>query len=106
MSCQRITCHLLGYLHRQGQWAYLLCRIRSGALLAHYLTRLLCQDRVFSLLGPKDDHFHVAGAQRDPLVLSCALFVPLLLLYILTLMQELVLGRLNHRIARHCNYVR
>ena len=76
MSCQRITHHPLGYLHHQGQWASFPCRVRSGALLAHYIARLLRQDRVISLPRPGDDHFHSVGAQRDPIVPSSALLVP------------------------------
>ena len=77
MSCQRITHHPLGYLHHQGQWASFPCRVRLGALLAHYVARLLCQVRVISLPRPGDDRFHTAGAQLDPLVPSSALLVPL-----------------------------
>ena len=58
-----------------GTMGFLLCRVWLGALLACYLGRLLCQDCFFSLLGPGDDCFHVAGAQRDPVVPSSALLV-------------------------------
>ena len=39
--------------------------------------RLLHQDCVFSLPGLGDDRFHVASAQRDPIIPSSALLVPL-----------------------------
>ena len=45
-------------------------------MLARFLAYLLCQDCVFSLLGPGDDRFHAAGAQHDPIIPSFALLVP------------------------------
>ena len=45
-------------------------------MLAYHLTRLFRQGRFFSILGPGDCHFHVAGTQCAPVVPSFALLVP------------------------------
>ena len=93
-------------MHRQGQWASLPCYVQSSALLARYLAHLLHQDCVFSLPEPGTIVFklHVLSAILQLLHLSCLflMFIP----HILMLMQELVFGRLNRRIAQHCNCVR
>ena len=70
MSNLRISRRFPGYLHRQGQWASFLYRERLDALLDRYLAHLFCQDSAFSLLGPVDDRFHAAGAQRVPAIPS------------------------------------
>ena len=54
----------------QGRWASFLYRERLDALLNRYLARLFRQDLIFSLLKPVDDRFHVAGAQRVPIIPS------------------------------------
>ena len=75
-SCMRITRCLLGYLYCQGQYASILYRERLDALLDLRLTLLFRQDRVFSLLGPIDDRFHIAGAQRVPTIPSSVSLAP------------------------------
>ena len=72
----RIAHRLPGYLHRQGRWASFLYRERLDALLNRYLVRLFRQDHVFSLLEPANDHFHVVGAQRVPIILSSISLAP------------------------------
>ena len=75
-SYLRIIRRLPGYLHHQGQWASFLYRKRLDALLNHYLARLFRQDRFFSLLGPVDDCFHAAGAQRVLVIPSSISLAP------------------------------
>ena len=77
-----------------------------GCFLTRSIALLLRQDCVFSLPSPKTIVFtlQVLIAILQFPHLPC-LFL-LLLLHILTLMKELVFGRLNHWIARHCNCVR
>ena len=75
-SCLKTTRRLLGYLHRQGQWVPFLYRVRLGALLDRYPTRLSHQDRSFFLPRPANDSFHVADIQRDPAIPSSVLLPP------------------------------
>ena len=77
-SCLNITCRLPGYLHLQGQWVSFLYHERLDALLDCYLTCLFHQDRAFFLLGPIDDHFHAAGAQRIPTIPLSVSLAPLI----------------------------
>ena len=76
-SCLRIACHLLGYLHHQGQWASFLYHKQLDALLDSYLVCLFRRDHAFSLLGPANDHFHAVGAQLVPTILSSVSLAPL-----------------------------
>ena len=76
MSFLRITRRLLGHLHCQGRQASFLYRERLDALLDRYLAHLFHQDCAFFLLGPIDDRFHTAGAQRVPTIPSFVSLAP------------------------------
>ena len=75
-SCLKITHHLPGYLHHQGQWASFLYREQLDALLDRYLGRLFHQDCAFFSTRPANDRFHAAGAQRVPQIPSSVSFAP------------------------------
>ena len=94
------------YLHHQGQW--LLSLVSHGQVL--FLSCIwhvsLAKSVSFLYLGPKTIVFTLQVLNTILQLLHLPYLFHLLLFHILTLMHELVLGRLNHRIARHCNCVR
>ena len=75
-NCPKTTHHLLGYRHRQGQWAPSLYCERSDAQIDCYLVHLF-QDSSFFLSRSTTSHSPTAIVQHEFVTPSSILLAPL-----------------------------